>query len=144
MSQDHLIFNIQNMKNNFLLFSVFSVFLLIIRVLLNNSPDLVFIVSLINLIALLLVIVSIRSQIQRKLFDIVDRSGVPHEIVEREKRNIQKSVNCLIFIPFFIVAFLYLCFLSSELGNDIVAIIALGLSLCDNDLVDIVIKLYKH
>ncbi len=130
-----------NMKNNISVFGVIIAILIVIRVLLNKNPQIVFVVALINLIALLIVVFSITVQIKTIITDKIMQSKVPEDIVKREKRQNYKKVDFCIYIPLLIIYIVYLIYFCSELGNDIISILALGLSLMDSFIADAVANL---
>lgn len=128
------------MKNNIPLFGIIIAILIVFRVLLNNNPQLIFVVASINLIALLIVVFSITVQIKTKITYIIEQSGIPEDIATREKTQICRIVDGL-YIPLAIIYIVYLVSFCSELGNDIISILALGLSLTDSFIADAVANL---
>lgn len=50
------------MKNNLPVFGIITVILVVFRILLNNNPQLVFVVASINLVALLIVVFAITNR----------------------------------------------------------------------------------
>jgi len=129
------------MKNKLPVFGIVTVILIVFRILLNNNSQLIFVVALINLIALLVVIFSISGQAQAKITERIEQSGVPKDIKMREKRIFCQTVDCWAYIPLTIFYIIYLVCLCSELGNDIISIVALGLSLSDSFIADTVANL---
>lgn len=129
------------MKNNLPVFGIVTVILIVFRILLNNNTQLVFVVALINLVALLVVVFAITNQAKAKITEKVTRSGVPKDIRKREKKHLCCSVDCWTYIPLTIIYIGYLSYFSSELGNDIISIVALGLSLSDSFIADAVANL---
>ena len=131
------------MKNNFPVFGILTLLLLLFRIILNKNAQLVYVVSVINLIALLIVVFSISKSIKAGVSTTIHNSGVPQEIIDREIKETFHKLDLLIYLPLAIIVLLYLVFLSSQLGNDIIAIVALGLSVSDSYIADIVINSYK-
>ena len=60
--------------------------------------------------------------------------GVPKEIKLREKRRTKIYTRIFSYFFYIIICAVYLVFLVSELGNDIVSITSLGLSLIDKSI----------
>lgn len=129
------------MKNNLPVFGIITVILIVFRVLLNNNSQLIFVVASINLVALLVVVFSITVQTKTKIAEKITQSGVPKDIRNREKKCLFRSVDCWTYIPLTIIYIAYLVCFCSELGNDIMAIIALGLSLSDSFIADAIASL---
>lgn len=129
------------MKNNLPVFGIVTVILVVFRVLLNNNSQLVFVVASINLVALLVVVFAITNQAKEKITEKITLSGVPKDIRIREKKRLCRCVDCWTYIPLTIIYIGYLFCFSSELGNDIISIVALGLSLSDSFIADAVANL---
>ena len=135
---------VMGMKNNLPVFGIITAILLVFRILLNNNQQLVLVISSINLAALLIVVFSITVQIKTKISNKIIQSGVPQDIIKREKKQVCRAVDCYTYIPLAIVYIIYLFFFSCELGNDIISIFALGLSLSDTFISDVVANLYRE
>lgn len=129
------------MKNNFPVIGVITVILVAFRILLNNNTQLVFVVASINLVALLVVVFAIINQAKEKITERVTGSGVPKDIRTREKKRLCRCVDHWTYIPLIIIYIGYLFYFSSELGNDIISIVTLGLSLSDSFIADAVANL---
>lgn len=129
------------MKNNIPVFGIITVILIVFRILLNNNSQLILVVASINLVALLVVVFSITVQTKDKITEKITQSGVPKDIRKREKKHLFRSVDCWTYIPLTIFYIDYLVYFCSELGNDIMAIIALGLSLSDSLIADAIASL---
>ena len=132
------------MKNNLPVFGIITAILLAFRILIDNNQQLVLVISLINLAALLMVVLSITDKIKAKISNKIIQSGVPQDIIKREKKQVCRSVDCYTYIPLSIAYIIYLVYFSSELGNDIISIFALGLSLSDTFISDIAANLYRE
>ena len=126
------------MKNHTPMFIFFTLFLIAIRCITDNHPDIVFIVSLINLGALLAVIYLITEQVINKVIDRISKSNAPQQIIEREQKDKKITINLIAYIIFIAFALVYLLWFKSSLGNDIISIVALGLSLIDTYLINII------
>ena len=129
------------LKNNFPVFGIVTVVLVVFRILLNDNTQLVLVVSSINLVALLVVIFTITNQTKAKIVEKVAQSGVPENIRIRENKHLCRCVDCWTYVPLTIIYIGYLFYFSSELGNDIISIVALGLSLSDSFIADAVANL---
>ena len=130
------------MENNWPVFGILTTTLLVFRILLNNNQQLVIIISVINLVALFIVVYSITTQIKANLSNKIIQSGIPDDIMDRDKKQAYRRVDCYTYFPLTIFYVIYLFFLSSELGNDIISIIALSLSLSSSFISDVITNLY--
>ena len=63
---------------------------------------------------------------------------VPFEIRSREKNNAIRKLERIVYVPLFVFVMIYLVCWKSGLGNDIISIASLGLSLTDVTIVDVV------
>lgn len=131
------------MKNKFQTISIVTLVLIILRCMVESNPQCVLVVSCINLVALLVVVYLIVEQIGAGMVESIKEVHVPRQIEEREIREVKIKLGLIIYVPFALAALVYVIFLSCGLGNDIVSIIALGLSLCDNHIVSIAVSLYR-
>ena len=75
------------MKNNLPVFGIITVILVVFRILLNNNPQLVFVVASINLVALLIVVFAITNRAKTTIAEKITQSGVPKDIEIREKKK---------------------------------------------------------
>lgn len=131
-------------KNNIPIFGIITAILLVVRILLDSNSQLVIAVASINLVALLLVVYSITDQIRTQVTNKIEKSGVPRDIMERERQQVCRNVYCCAYIPLAIIYVIYLAYFSSQLGNDIISIVALGLSLSDTFVANTIANLYRE
>lgn len=131
------------MKNKFQTIAIITLILIVLRCMVESNTQCVLIVSVINITALLVVVYLIAEQIKIGLEENIMGLHIPKEIEEREIHELKKKMGLIIYVPFALASLGYLLFLSSGLGNDIISIIVLGLSLCDNHIVSIALSLYR-
>ena len=131
------------MKNKFQTIAIITLILIVLRCMVEANPQCTLIVSGINVAALLFVVYLITEQIQAGTIDKIKEFHIPEQIEKREITGIKRKIGLCVYLPFAVLSVGYLVFLSSGLGNDIISIIALGLSLCDNHLVSSVVSLYR-
>ena len=122
------------MKTQTSTFVIITALLIAFRCILNDSEQLVFANALLNVVAILLVFISITEQIIKNTYSRIDDMGVPKEIKLREKRRTKIYTRIFSYFFYTIICAVYLVFLVSELGNDIVSITSLGLSLIDKSI----------
>ena len=135
---------LNDMKNNIPIFGIITVILIVFRILLDDNLQLPLVIALINLVALLMVVFSITNQIKIKLIEKTTDSGVPKDIIKREQKNIVLYTDCYPYIALLTFYVIYLFFLCSELGNDIISIAALGLSVSDTFIVKAIVSLHEE
>ena len=131
------------MNTHNIIFVFFTIFLIIVRCIADPFPHLLIIVALLNLLSLAVVIISIIEQIRKKVIIKSNESPAPKAIVARERKRLIKATYTISIALFLILSGVYLTFGLSELGNDIITILSLGLSLIDSCISDIVVKQMK-
>ena len=129
--------------NKFPIYGIITALLIVFRCILNNNPQLVIVVAVINLIALLIVVFDVTSKIKTGFSSRIQQTGVPDDIVTREAKRIKKRIDCIVYIPLLVVYIVYPIFWVSNLGNDVITIIALCISLSDSYIVDTIVDSYK-
>lgn len=112
-------------------FAIVMVLLIVARCLLNYNMQLTLIVGLINLFSLLTVVVSITEQFKMEFINKMKSYSMLEDIKMREQKKILRTAGCAVYIPLIVLFIIYLIFFVSDLGNDIISILALGLSLSD-------------
>ncbi len=131
------------MKNRAIPISIVFGLLIFFRVISEHSDNLTVIVSLINIFALLTIFVSIVEHIRINITKKIKNFTVPQKIINREVKHFTTKVNMCSYIPFCLLVVIYLWFFSSALGNDILSIISLGLSLTSSNIAESIIKKVK-
>lgn len=131
------------MKNRAIPITIVFGLLVFFRVISEHSENLTVIVSLINIFALLTVFVSIVEHIRINVTNKIKNFSVPKEIINREVKHFTTKINICSYGPFCFLVVIYLWFFSSTLGNDILSIISLGLSLTSSNIAESIIKKVK-
>lgn len=124
-------------------FAIVMVLLIVARCLLNYNMQLTLIVGLINLFSLLTVVVSITEQFKMEFINKMKSYSMLEDIKMREQKKILRTAGCAVYIPLIVLFIIYLIFFVSDLGNDIISILALGLSLSDIYIIKSIINLIK-
>lgn len=115
------------------------IMLIIVRILLNNDENIDYIIAIINISALLVIYVDVIDSNIKFIFS--QNKTYPDEIVLREVKNFRKKSICLGVVLFSSFSSLYIIFLVSNLGNDIISIITIGLSLLESGIIEFVNKI---
>lgn len=131
------------MKSKIQNIAILTIVLIVLRCMVETNEQCTLIVSVINVIALLVVVYLITEQIESGIISKIKEFNVPKQIEKREIRVIKRKIVLIIYVPFLLASVAFLVFLSSGLGNDIVGIISLGMSLCDDHIVAIATSLYR-
>lgn len=84
------------------------------------------------------VVLIVVRKIVSKVQTAIEDSGVPIEIRNREKNAAIRKLEWIVYAPLLLFVMIYLVFWKSGLGNDIISIVSLGLSLTDVTVVDVV------
>lgn len=118
-------------------------FLVAARIIFADHDNLDTIVAMINLVALYIVVFDIAERIKDTIImKIADTCG-SQSIANREIRKFSKLFYIAIIIINLLFIVLYFIFLCSSTANDVLAIIALGLSVLDEESVAVGSMLYK-
>lgn len=102
-----------------------------------------YIVVGINIVAIVFVLYTIIEKILDDIIDRIKKSEVPLQIIKREIKNTQLKIWgwTIAFSAVVIVwYFLYAC---SGLGNDIISILALGISVLDDEIIKKITEIYR-
>lgn len=131
------------MKKNSIFLIAIGILISIFRLYIDkiNSEDLIFIMAIINTVAFDYVILIIVLDIENNINDMILKSTLPVEQQEKCKKNVNlilQITNIIIFIMFSII---YIIFLRSGALNDILAIMSLMISICQEQISDYFSKL---
>lgn len=118
-------------------------FLVAVRIMFADHENLDTIVAMINFVALYIVVFDIAERIKEKIIKRIAKTCSSPSIADREKRKFLRLfyITIIIVNSLFIVS--YFAFLCSSTANDVLAIIALGLSVLDEESVTVGSMLYK-
>lgn len=111
---------------------------IVLRSLFDKSTYLTYIVAGINIVAGVFVICTILEKIQDCIEKRINESSIPEQILKRELGLIRRRIWGMSSVIGVILIILYLIFACSELGNDIISIVTLGISVLDDEIVKIV------
>lgn len=128
----------EKMKDEAPIIWILTVGLIIVRIMMNKIAEVDLVVAIINIVALLGVVLIVVQKIVSKVQTAIEDSGVPIEIRNREKNAAIRKLEWIVYAPLLLFVMIYLVFWKSGLGNDIISIVSLGLSLTDVTVVDVV------
>lgn len=128
----------EKMKDEAPIIWISTVGLIVVRIMMNKIAEVDLVVGIINIVALLAVVSIVVQRIVSKVQTAIEDSGVPFEIRSREKNNAIRKLERIVYVPLFVFVMIYLVCWKSGLGNDIISIASLGLSLTDVTIVDVV------
>lgn len=131
------------MSKNISVLSVVIAIIILFRCIFNNNENIIYIVAGINIVALVFVIYTIVEKILDNINDKIKGSGVPLQIIKREIKSTRLKIWGWSIAVSVVVIALYLGQWCSSLGNDIISILALGISVLDDEIVRKVTDNYK-
>ena len=112
--------------------------IILLRCIFDSNENIIYIVAGINIVAIVFVLYTIIEKILDDIIDRIKKSEVPLQIIKRE---IKKWGWTIAFSAVVIVwYFLYAC---SGLGNDIISILALGISVLDDEIIKKITEIYR-
>lgn len=130
------------MKNTkYILFFVFP-FLAYFRYVLENTPIKITGIAIINLVGLFVVLFHISSLIEQGVKKKISAICSSKSIAERENKKTSFIIPFATIVIAVLVVYKYYNVGFTELGNDIIAILSLGLSILDNDVASFFIMIY--
>ena len=117
--------------------------IILLRCIFDSNENIIYIVVGINIVAIVFVLYTIIEKILDDIIDRIKKSEVPLQIIKREIKNTQLKIWgwTIAFSAVVIVwYFLYAC---SGLGNDIISILALGISVLDDEIIKKITEIYR-
>ena len=131
------------MNKNISVLSVVIAIIIGLRCMLDGNNKLVFIVAGINIVAMAFVLYTIIEKIVGNITDKIKKSNVPEQIISREIKSTRFKIWGVSIGVSVVAIVLYLLCCCSGLGNDIISILALGISILDDEIVMKVSENYK-
>ena len=128
----------EKMKDEAPIIWILTVGLIIVRIMMNKIAEVDLVVAIINIVALLGVVLIVVRKIVSKVQTAIEDSGVPIEKKKKKKNAAIRKLEWIVYAPLLLFVMIYLVFWKSGLGNDIISIVSLGLSLTDVTVVDVV------
>ena len=117
--------------------------IIMIRIIFDSNQNFIYIMTGINIVAIVFVIYTIIEKIVYNVMKRIQESGIPERIMSREITGAQHRIWFWgVFISVGLIV-LYLTYWCSNLGNDIISILALGISVLDDEIVQIIADNYK-
>ena len=131
------------MNKNISVLSVVIAIIIGLRCMLDGNNKLVFIVAGINIVAMAFVLYTIIEKIVGNITDKIKKSNVPEQIIIREIKSTRFKIWGVSIGVSVVAIVLYLLCCCSGLGNDIISIQAMGISIFDYEIVMKVSENYK-
>ena len=131
------------MNKNIFVLSVAIAIIIFLRCILDGNNNIIYIVAGINIVAIVFVVYTIIEKILNNTIDKIKKSKAPEQIINREIASVQVKIwgwSITIGVIAILVYFWKLC---SGLGNDIISILALGISILDDEIVNKITDNYK-
>lgn len=126
------------MNRKVLIISIVVCLLVFLRHVNETSPNLIYIVACINIVAIIYVWLTIIQRVQKEIFQLIASRDIPNQFKERKKREKSFFLWGTTGVGIIALVLIYFYFFCSSEGNDILSIIALGFSLIDDELVSLI------
>ena len=126
------------MNRKVLIISIVVCFLVFLRHVNETSPNLLYIVACINIVAIIYVWLTIVQRVQKESFQQIASRDIPNQFKERKKRENSFLLWGTTVAGIIALVLVYFYFFCSSEGNDILSIIALGFSVIDDELVSLI------
>ncbi len=117
--------------------------IIMLRTIFDSNKNLIYIVAGINIVAIVFVIYTIIEKIVYNVIKRIQESGIPEQIMSREIAGAQYRIWFWSVVISAGLIVLYLTYWCSNLGNDIISILALGISVLDDEIVQMIADNYK-
>ena len=123
------------MNKNIFVLSIAIAIIIFLRCIFDGNDNIIYIVAGINIVAIIFVVYTI--------IDKIKKSKVPEQIINREITSAQVKIWGWSIAIGVIVILVYFWKWCSGLGNDIISILALGISILDDEIVKEITDNYK-
>ena len=131
------------MNKNITLLCFAIAIIIAIRIIFDTNENIVYIVAGINIVAFLFVVYSIIDKIIKNINIKIKESNCPKQIRDRETQTIQFKVYLFSIILPGVAVVIYWKFFCTNLGNDIISVLALGISILDDTIVEKITEYYR-
>lgn len=115
--------------------------LVFIRVVFDKNNYLTYIVAVINIAAYSFVFSSIVVDSMKGIEERIKKTGVPVQVIDRTCREVRVKIG-FIFVVLLLMPIIITLFKCSSLKNDLLSILALGLSILDDEISEWIIMNY--
>lgn len=131
------------LSKNIWVISIVIGIIIFIRCIFDNDENIIYIIGGINIVAIVYVVCTIIEKILNGIISKIDESGDPRQIRKRETRKIKIMIWSVCTVLGALIIGIYFSVMCSSLGNDIISILALGISVLDDDIVKNAIEICR-
>ncbi len=131
------------MNKNIGALNVIMIVIIFIRCIFKEDNNIMYIVAGINIVAIVFVLYTIVERVLDNIITKIKKSAVPSQIIEREIKSVRLKIWGWSTSVSMIVILLYFWQWCSSLGNDIISILALGISVQDEEIIRRIAENYK-
>lgn len=117
--------------------------LIFVRAKFTKSEDIETILAVINIVSLYIVILDIAERIKKRILTNIEKTCDSKTIIRREKKKFTRIFYIAIILVNAPIIYIYFRCWTCNLGFDIISIVALALSLLDDEMVAIGSCLYR-
>mgnify|MGYP007104462888 CR=1 FL=1 len=125
------------MNKNIFVLSIAIAIIIFLRCIFDGNDN------IINIVAIIFVVYTIIEKLLNNIIDKIKKSKVPEQIINREITSAQVKIWGWSIAIGVIVILVYFWKWCSGLGNDIISILALGISILDDEIVKEITDNYK-
>ena len=125
------------MNKNIFVLSIAIAIIIFLRCIFDGNDNIIYIV------AIIFVVYTIIEKLLNNIIDKIKKSKVPEQIINREITSAQVKIWGWSIAIGVIVILVYFWKWCSGLGNDIISILALGISILDDEIVKEITDNYK-
>lgn len=119
------------------------IFLIFLRIFLDSSEKLVAIVAMINCVAFAVVMFDVLDRLKAEIINKIQNSTAAKTITQREIFSFSRKYYIFVLIVFIPLLILYVLCWCSSISNDIVSIVALAVSVLDDEIVSLGKSVYR-
>ena len=131
------------MKIPKLLVAVIFTLIILLRIAFRNSGELMLFVTAFNIVAALIVLLDIADGAKEAIVQKIEETCAAPSISSREKKRFKRSFSSILSLGVLLFVVLALKFCCTSLGNDVLSMVSLGLSLLNDEIIRFFKNLYK-
>ncbi len=131
------------MKIPKLLIAVIFALIIFLRFVFDDNSELMIMVTVFNIVATLIVLLDIADGAKEAIVQKIEKTCAAPSISVREKKRFKKLFWSILSVGVLLFVGLALKFCCSSLGNDVLSMGSLGISLLNDEIIQICKNLYK-
>ena len=129
------------MKRTYIITFLFLILLITRCFFIDKSENIILYITLINSISFIIVVISIIEEMTRSIKVEVNNRSIPSQLKGNQIKEVKKKTFILSLCS---LAVFFGTIISSEIYNDILSIVTVGISLLDNEISTLLKKIVKR